>query len=232
MLEPLEARIRGEGWRVVPSAFDPADPHLRALPLPAAWRWRTLEDHIKSFSPETLVLQVPIFWQLEPFAYLASSAAGAGICILEPQNYPLTKAAVRLASANAIVAEASEAAAIAEHLENTSTELPPYWVLVHAVDASQWDLPSGLKSRAVRAAQEVHLAPGVPLLVQCEGIVAGAQESLYHRSDIFEWGGGLDAPSITNKAPLPFKLEGFALPFSLEEAGACACGKRLLARAR
>ncbi len=227
LLEPLEAGISVNHYRVVPSAFNAADPHLRALPLPARWRWSSLEDHIKRFSPETFILQLPAFWQLEPFAYLAAHGAEAGICIIEPGNYPLDKAAVRFAAANTLLAEAAEAAAIAEYLHEGQIELPPYWIVVHAADAPSWSLPPLLKDKNISVAEEVHLAPGVPLLTQC-GHIVDARSGLYHASDLFNWNDDPSAPAVSTTDSFLFMLKDFALPFALEGKGICACGKELV----
>ncbi len=230
ILDPLQHKIKDWHCHIVPSAFNPIDPNLRALPLASEWRWVSAQEHIKRFAPETVILQMPVFWQLEPFIYFAVRGAEAPICIIEPQNYPLDKAAVRFASANAIVAEAAEAAAITEYLHAGQIELPPYWIVVHAGDAVRWDTPPLLKNKKLEIAEEVHLAPGVPLLVQCDTIVA-AQSGQYHHSDLFIWNDDHSAPAISTTGSLLFTLKDFALPFALEGKGACACGKTLLARA-
>lgn len=181
------------------------------------------------FKPQTLIVQVPSFWQVEPFAHAASRAAGAPTCIIEPQNYPLDKAAIRLASADAILAEGRDAAAIAEYLHKEHVALPPYWLLVFAGDAPDWSVSPLLRSRHTRVATEVHLAPGVPLLVQCEHIGA-AQSDYYHQSDLFAWNLDISAPTISTTNSLVFELKDFPLPFALADKGSCACGKRLLMR--
>ena len=228
-LEPLEESIKKLHYRVVPSTSDADDPYLRALPLARGWRWLSLEDHLKRFGPEMLILQLPSFWQLEPLVHAASRAAGAPVCTIEPKNYPLDKAAIRLASADAILAEATDADALAEYLHAAQAKLPPYWLLVHTAEAPHWDAPTLLlKGQHILVAQEVHLAPGVPLLVQCTSIVA-AKSGQYHQSDLFTWSSDMLSPAITATAML-FELEDFALPFALVDKGMCVCGKKLVAR--
>lgn len=230
ILDPLQDKIKDWHCRVVPSAFNSTDPYLRALPLAREWHWPSAEEHLKRFGPETVILQLPSFWQVEPFAHLAARAAEAPVCIIEPQNYPLDKAAIRLASANAVWAESTEVAAIADYLHKEQIALPPYWMLVHAGNAAHWDTPALLKNRNTSVAAEVHLAPGVPLLVQCAAIV-DAQNGLYHQSGLFTWSADLSSPSITTTSSFLFTLTNFALPFTLTGKGICTCGKKLLARA-
>lgn len=229
VLDPIQEGIKNMHCRVVPSTSNSGDPYLRALPLAREWRWPSLESHLTRFRPETLIVQLPSFWQVEPLVHAASRAAGAPVCIVEPQNYPLDKAAIRLASANAILAEAGEAGAIADYLHAGQVALPPFWILIHAGDAPSWSTPHLLKSPGLQVAQEVHMAPGVPLLVQCADIV-GAQSGTYHRSDLFAWSDDLAHPSVSTHGSLLFELKDFALPFALKDVGACACGKQLLAR--
>lgn len=227
VLEPLQERVRTMHYRVVSSAFSPG-PHMRALPLIDEWRWASLEEHLERFRPETVLLQLPLFWQLEPFVYRAARDAGAALCIVEPGNYPLDKAAMRFASVSTIIAEATEAAAIAGHVRAGQVGLLPHWILVHAADAMHWDTPDLLRG-GVRVAAEVHIAPGVPLLMQCGHIVA-AQSGHYHRCELFAWSGSLSSPAISTNSSFLFELKDFALPFALEDRGTCACGKRLVAR--
>lgn len=229
ILDPLQDKIKDMQCRVVPSAFNSSDPYLRAFPIARDWRWSSAAEHLLAFKPQTLILQLPSFWQLEPFAHAASRAAEAPVCNIEPQNFPLDKAAIRLASADAILAEASEAGAIADYLTAQQIELPPYWILVYAGDAPSWDLATALTNKEVAVAREVHLVPGVPLLVQCKDIVA-AKNGYYHQSDLFTWNDTLSAPAISTTDSLLFTLKDFTLPFALADNGACACGKRLLTR--
>jgi len=231
ILEPLQDKIKDWHCRVVPSTANSADSAFRALPLAREWRWHTCEEHLKRFNADTLILQLPSFWQVEPFVYAAAHNAKTPMCIIEPQNYPLDKASIKLASANAVLAEATEAAAIAEYLHAGQIELPPYWMLVHAADATSWRTPHLLQNRQLEVAEEVHLAPGVPLLVQC-GHSMTAQNNLFHRSSLFEWNSDLAAPAISTseKMPMLFSLTNFALPFQLKDRGVCACGQTLLER--
>ncbi|HEV8666263.1 MAG TPA: hypothetical protein VN665_00230 [Candidatus Paceibacterota bacterium] len=228
-LEPLQGVIKDWHCRVVPSAFNSADDALRALPLAREWRWPSAGEHFKRFKAETIILQLPSFWQLEPFVHFAAQAAGTPLCNVETQNYPLDKASIRLASANGVVAEVTEAAAIAEYLHKEQVMLPPYWLVLHAGDAPTWQLPELLQNKNLEVAEEVHLAPGVPLLVQCADIVA-KQSHLFHTSDLFVWNANTAAATITSKELMLFTLADFPLPFTLKNAGPCACGQTLFAR--
>ncbi len=229
VLEPHQKDIKTLRYRIVPSSFSGTDAYLLAVPLKGEWQWPTLEEHLKRFKPETVILQLPTFWQLEPFVQTSARNAGAPLSVIEPQNFPLDKAAIRLASANTIIAEASEAAAIAEYLHAGQVALPPYWVLIHAADAVHWKVPHLLQSHGQEVAEEVHLVPGVPLLVQCAEMVR-THSSQYHQSDMFVWNNTLTAPMISVTKTLPFTLKDFALPFALKDKGVCVCGKRLVGR--
>jgi len=226
ILEPLQSIIKVKRWRVVPSSFDAMDDALRAFPLERNWQWHTLEAHIKNFKPETLIVQLPLFWQLEPYVHAAARSAEVPVCIIEPQNYPLDKASVLFAGADGVLAEVTEASALADYLHAQNIALPQYWILIHTVDAPQFTIPELLAKQSV--AQEVHLVPGVPLLEQCTH-AAKAKQNQFHQSDIFEWHTNNGQLSIASKS-LVFPLDTIALPFLLADAGACACGKRLYVR--
>lgn len=228
-LEPLQDTITGKPWRVVPSSFVSTDPNLRALPLPMDWRWLSLAEVLGALGVHMLILQQPGFWQMEPLAFYAACRSSIPLCNIEPQNYPLDRAAIRFAGADGVLAEASEAAAIAEYLNTNNVTLPGAWVLIHAADAPHWDTPPALLRVRAAVAHEVHLAPGVPLLVQCKHLAKQSAPS-FHYSSVFRWSDSLDAPIIHSTALLPFVLADFPLPFSLKDEGLCACGEPLYSR--
>lgn len=229
ILEPLQEVLATQPVRVVPSSFDSTDPNLRALPLPTDWRWPSLAEALAALEVHTLILQQPGFWQMEPLAFYAARQSSIPICNIEPQNYPLDRAAIRFAGADGVLAEASEAAAIAEYLHVNNVAPCKAWILIHAADAPHWDTPPTLVRAQVGVAHEVHLTPGVPLLVQCKHLAKGSVPR-FHRSSIFTWGDNLDAPTISATALMPFALADFPLPFSLKDEGLCACGDRLYSR--
>jgi hypothetical protein len=229
-LEPLQDIIAENPWRVVPSSFISTDPNLRALPLPMEWRWPSLAGALAALEVHTLILQQPGFWQVEPFAFDAARTSSIPVCNIEPQNYPLDRAAIRFAEADGILAEASEGAAIAEYLQANNVTPLRAWVLIHPADSAQWETPPTLVRVNAAVAHEVHLAPGVPLLVQCTNLAKG-NTPRFHRSSIFTWSDDFAAPTITTDVSLPFALTDFALPFSLADEGTCACGEQIVSRA-
>lgn len=229
-LEPLQDIIASNPWRVVPSSFISTDPNLRALPLPMEWRWPSLATVLAALEVRTLILQQPGFWQIEPFAFYAARESSIPVCNIEPQNYPLDRAAIRFAETDGIVAEAAEAAAVAEYLQSNNVTPLRAWVLIHTGDAAQWETPPTLVRAHVQVAHEVHMTPGVPLLVQCKYLAKG-NAPRFHRSSVFTWSDTIAAPTITANASLPFTLTEFALPFSLADEGTCACGEQIVSRA-
>lgn len=229
-LEPLQDIIASKPWRVVPSSFISTDPNLRALPLLMDWQWPSLAEVLAALEVHTLILQQPGFWQVEPFAFYAARQSSIPVCNIEPQNYPLDRAAIRFAEADGVLAEVSEATAIADYLSTNNVTPLRAWALIHPADAPTWDTPATLVRSNAQVAHEVHLTPGVPLLVQCKHL-AKQKASLFHRSKIFIWGKRLDAPTITTTDLLPFAFENFTLPFSLTDQGTCACGEKVVSRA-
>lgn len=229
ILEPIQDRIADEHWRVVPSSFSSTDPNLRALPLPQEWQWPSLAETLTALEVHTLILQQPGFWQVEPFAFHAARESSIPVCNIEPQNYPLDRAAIRFAEADGVLAEASEAALLAEYLYAHNVTPLRAWVLIHSADANTWDVPPALVRANVQVAHEVHLVPGVPLLVQC-GHLAKQNAPRFHRSHICSWSEDLRTPAITIES-LPFNLTQFELPFALQDEGICTCGECTVSRA-
>ncbi len=228
-LEPLQDIIASKPWRVVPSSFISTDPNLRALPLPMDWQWPSLAEILAAFEVHTLILQQPGFWQVEPFAFYAARQSSIPVCNIEPQNYPLDRAAIRFAETDGMLAEASEAAAIADYLSVNNVTPLRAWILIHPADTPTWETPAPLVRAGTQVAHEVHLVPGVPLLTQCSHLIKTGVPR-FHRSNIFIWNNNLTTPTVTAAASLPFALTNFALPFSLTDQDTCACGERIVHR--
>jgi hypothetical protein len=228
-LQPLQEKIRELQCRIVPSTFNSLDDDLLALPLKEDWRWESFERFMRSCKPQTLMQQMPSFWQAEPFAHFAARTVQAPVAIVEPQNYPLDKALIRFASADSVIAEAGEAGALASYLTDANVALPPYWYLIYSVEAASFTRPGSLAGRHLVVAQEVDLAPTVPLLVQCGDIVKKGTGH-FHLSELFTWSDDPKRPTISTKDNLLFVLKDFPLPFSLQDSGTCTCGKTLYDR--
>lgn len=207
ILADIEPKIPDMACRVVPSSFNPDDPQLRAVPRPLEASWPSAEAILKAFGVRAVMMRLPLFWQTEPLLHAACRAAGAPIFTNDPENMPLGAAALSN-GVDTVVTTAADAAAFAGYLAEKHTPLPPFWIIVHQADAPRWEVPTML--RGVKVAQEVHLFPGVPVLVQCPALVG---KNRYHFSDIH------------SQEPLP--LSELELPFVLKDCGTCVCGKAI-----
>lgn len=223
LLAHIAERIPAFPCRVMPSSFDPADPDLRGIPWTLEPKWPSLEGAIRDFRCEGLVVRLPLFWQIEAPLHAACRGAGAYLFINEPENMPLGAAAAKLAETDLIVTTPADAAAFAAHLAERAVPVPRAWFLVHPIHDLQ-NLPAALLTSAIVVAQEVHLFPGIPLLIQCEAQRRG-KELAFHGSEEFALAcedGRLFASSVSPEHPLPF--ERHPVPGEFEER-ACACGQ-------
>ena len=227
LLREIEPRIADIPCRVVPASFEPG-PELLALPRPFDLRWESYTRTLRSFGSLGVIVRFPTFWQLISPTYTASRAAETAILVSEPQNMPVAREAIKRALMDTIVTDTEDALVFCKFLAASGTALPRAWLIVHRAQAAHWDLPAPLDNSAIQIAQEVHLFPGVPVLVQCE-VLASGKGSLFHLVEAYRWELG-DAVTIsgTDDDPLPFVR--LRLPFALHALEICSCGKTVFER--
>ena len=144
---------------------------------------------------------VPLFWQTLPSIHAASRAVGAAVLVCDPTNAPLAAAAISLAEADTIVVASSDAFALSSYFSGKHI-WPASWLLIHQATGA-WEMPAPLRER-MKVAQEIHLAPGVVALDQCEALM---DSKLPHFHAV-----------LSN------------LPFALENAGVCVCGNDIFTK--
>lgn len=196
-----------EPRRLLPNSFDPNDPLLDAIPVPPGWKWNSCETFLRLWRTHVVIHQLPLFWQTVLPLRDACASTGTTLYPNEPGNYPIGAAVVTSAAADAILIEADDAAGFADFLIEHDLPFPAAWFIIHRPDGA-WQVPLPVAARSL-VAQEVHLSPGAPILVQCEHLAA-RKEAAFHR------------------ARDGFHGQPSSLP--LHEAGACICGEPILAR--
>lgn len=208
-----------------PTSFDPADPLLRGFPRPRGWDWRSARRALERFGGPGAIVRLPLFWQIETPLYRAGKAAGVFLYFNERGNMPLGAAAIELASAATIVTDTDDAARFATFLESKPAPAQNLsWIIIHRIDGA-WTLPTAALAPGSKAAQEVHLFPGVSVLEQCDALME-EKSPLFHASD--ECSIDLSTGRLTGFSPLP--LVRYQLPIALRSAGTCRCGREIIAR--
>lgn len=210
--------------RLFPAAFDPADANLGAFPCALDWQWRSCEMALKHFNARGIVMRLPLFWQLETPLHAAGQAAGAPLFINDQGNMPVGAEAVR-AGLDTVVTDALDAKAFALYLAERAVRVSS-WILIHPLPAAAWVLPEELASDA-HVAQEVHLFPGVPLLVQCPYLVEKKVQQ-FHLVHPFTLEDGKRLINPGDELLPPWR---YALSLTLKAAEPCACGEETLMRA-
>lgn len=216
--------------RLVPTSFDPNDPELSGFPRSRGWRWGGAERMLRTPGITFVLMRVPRFWQVEPYLNAACRAAHVPFFPNEPENMPVGAAALREIGAAAVVSEGQDALQFSSFLAEREQALPATWLLVHPVDAANWDLPVFL-SDDLLVFEEVHLFPGVPVLEQCETLAQQRRHGVFHLSDAYTWNVSEAPAYVTGSKDDPVPLEHFALPFSVHVLSEqCACGKNIVQR--
>ncbi len=169
------------------------------------------------------LVRLPLFWQVLSLVHEACGRAGCTLFANERDNMPLANAAVRSAEANIVLTDAKDAYALSLFLAEKNTRMPN-WFIVHETKGD-WTTPVMLDSDA-KIVQEVHLFPGVPLLVQCEDLSKQRSASFHAASGIaIEC---LDETTLVTSAEAMFvPLEQYWLDVRLATKGTCSCGKEI-----
>lgn len=212
--------------RVVPTSFDPDDPDLRAFPRLLSWQWSSCEDALKRFAPRVVMMRLPLFWQVEPLLHAACRSVPAPIFVNDADNMPVGEAAIRLAYVDTVVTDTADAFKFSSFLSDKKT-WSKSWLIIHRPDSS-WDIPPSLGDAQV--AQEVHIFPGVPLLIQCADLANVRSSALFHGSLEFKMDILTDRIAITGSNEDPVPLTNLEIPLRLKRNGVCACGEEIVQR--
>lgn len=172
-------------------------------------------------------MRTPIFWQWGMSLHAACRALGIPIFVNEPENVPVGAMALKRSGVDTVVTENKDAAAFASYCMEKSLPLPKAWVLVHRAQNPDWRVAAGVATS--RVAQEVHIFPGVPILVQCP-FLAESQATRFHFSKEFLWEMRGDEVYATARKDDPLPLKNVRIPLMLQQAEHCACGAQTVTR--
>jgi hypothetical protein len=146
---------------VVPSSFDPQDAELHAIELPPSFEWDSCARFLTEAHSHAVLTRLPLFWQLEPMLHAACKAAGVPICITDPQNMPVSGAAIaEIPSLDTIVTSSEDLGAFVDHLHGMGISFPKNWLVIHPFSKVS-GIPALLRESGARVHQEVHLSPGI-----------------------------------------------------------------------
>jgi hypothetical protein len=178
--------------RVVPDTFDPS---IAAPTTVANGEWHSLTRALIHTKATGALSRLPLFWQTE--SPLMSACKKAQVCVYTNDigNRPLGAAAIREAGLDAVIIESNDALAFLPYVKESASKLA--WIVIHA--GALFKIDELLAIPNIRIAQEIHSAPSVPWLVQCETLI-DTRANLFH--------------AIKNKE-------------SLVTAGTCTCGETL-----
>ena len=219
-LAAIQDDLRDLPCRVLPTSFDADDPELLGFPLPSTTRWNSLAIALQEFRPRGVMLRLPLFWQIEVLAWYAARSANCPIFLCDPENMPLSAAALVRGGIDTIITEARDAALFSTFLDVHRETRPRQWMIVHRA-TDPWVLPEGIRERS---RHEVHLVPGLPIFTQCEHASRLSGPLKFHQSDYV-----YDPVSATITTQAHDTIPRFSLPIStaVSSHGTCACGNAL-----
>jgi hypothetical protein len=229
LLQGSQAAIREQAHlypRLIPSSFDPNDDSLQALAIPRGRTWNSLALALKHCGAKIVLVRLPLFWQMLSPIHDACTEARCTLFVNEQDNMPLADAAMRTAEANMVVTDSKDAFALSLFLAEKNRHMPN-WFIIHEAD-KEWAVPVMIDLDA-KVVQEVHVFPGVPLLVQCESLSAERSPHFHAAPDMsFEMTAA--GTLVSSSSALLVPLNNYQLNVLLALQGTCACGEEILAR--
>lgn len=221
-LTSIETSLEKSNHRLLPFVSGNGST-LRAFPCAPTRRWNSCEQTLIASDTKAAMCMLPFFWQIEPLLFAAARGAGAPLFMTQPDNFAVAARAIDTAGTNTIITTPSTAQAFAQDLTGHDDTHPRTWLLIRLLGETVHDMSTF--ASAARVTSEIHLVPGVPLLVQCEHLLMAKMDKRFHVSEEFELsledGRLLATVRDTELMPL-FRLE---LPFPLKEVSTCQCGK-------
>lgn len=210
---------------ISPTSFDPNDPELKAFPRLHNWRWKSCETALRAFGSRGVMSRLPLYWQSTFALHRACRAVGIPLFTNDLANMPLGAAALRGAGVDTVVCESGDAAEFAAYLERCASRMPLAWIIVHRV-GSVVELSERIRRSPAGVAQEVHLLPGFPILIQCPALMR-EQKAAYHAAEGSRWRIEPNRSFVSFfEEWLPFV--DFETTCRLRERGTCPCGKTIL----
>lgn len=207
--------------RYAPTSFDPKDPGMSAFPY-SRKDWDSARRALKTFSSRTVMVRLPLFWQVHAALHAACRSVSAAMYTNALNNAPVGMAAIQGIEVDTIVSEATAAELFAHDIQSAGVQKPISWLIIHKPD-TEWTAPAILRKQG-HVAQEAHLLPGIVLLEQCDAQIT-SKSNLFHLREDFVWDMSQDATCVSDNSPVPFTR--YKLPFILIEIGSCSCGKLL-----
>lgn len=219
-LRAFEQNILVSNYRLLPAAFEPTK-ELTAYPVPLERGWPSLTPHMRVWDSRGLMARVPLFWQMEAPLRTTCDEVGAFLFINDMSNMPLGAAAIRDANVDTVVTQMRDVGPFSLHLLEAKIALPNF-IAVHPHASALAPLPQACRETPI--AQEVHLFPGVPMLVQCPCLSA-QKEPVFHAAPgcrIYRAGGQVLFTGADTDPQPPYD---YPLLMTLREAGSCQCGE-------
>lgn len=224
MLRRAEVHIPTTPCALVPTSFRHETERITAFPRHLRWEWPSLKSHFGRHSSNSVMMLLPLFWQMESSVYRACNEAHAVLFVADTANAPINAAAIASLSIDTVLTSVRDCEQLLQEMAEQNTRIPPHWIFVHDASEPLPAIPPRLKTAGITVTHEVHLFPGVPLLQQCEALSV-SHSTGFHVTDVYEWEFHVDHTLITSIDNDPLPLIRFRLPFITLEKGVCQCGK-------
>ena len=222
-LRKNEQHLAHSKSRLIPASFNPSESDMSACPIPADLGWDSCKNHFKHFNIVGVMMRLPLFWQMETPLQSAAREAGAFIFVNDRANMPLGQTALDIANIGAIVTDYPDALTFSAYLNEHNKPGPALWVIIHSLENALLPLPGTIPGKSI--AREVHIFPGLPMLVQCPNLI-DKKTSDFHIAPLFWHDAARGSHVLSTRAGLPFST--VTLPFTITETDICPCGMRVL----
>lgn len=218
-----------DGMRLFPHAFDTKLSSGGAFFRDRSWEWGSLEGHLSTLNACGVLMRLPLFWQVEPLVFQVCKKTDSYLFLNDVANMPVGKVAIQNANCNTVLTTANDAVAFSDYLNGHNFNIATSWIVVHKIDSFDKEAANVLYAGAEYSAHEIHIAPGIPLFVQCP-FLARNSNLTFHIDDAFvfeSFDGGEITITGTEIDALP--ASNLKLNQMWNRSGEkCACGREIL----
>ena len=206
--------------RYVSTVFDQESDDVGVYPRAEQAAWDSAVDVLARYSGAGVMMRAPLFWQLEIPLFEACRKSGTFIFVNDRGNMPLGAAAIKRGSMQVVVTDADDANAFAQHLLLHGDPFPKSWLVIQK-SGRLVPISSALTGSGSQVHEEIHAIPGLPIFVQCAGIIGSGS---YHTVPEFAYEFG-HTTYVTGPERDPLPLVRFDAECTAKEVSVCACGK-------
>lgn len=211
----MDGRVPPEAYDTVPSTFDVAHDEISAVHLLKSRSWETVAEHVKNFTPTTVINMLPPYLQLQSRLHSALRPLGVPYTALTSAQFSAVETLAKMLPSPGIITTLRDVPKLANAMTEKTLSVRYVQVVLTLSEKPNISHPFFF--------YEIHLLPGLPILWQCPALAAEGQNE-FHPDTSYEWSFDVDATSLKDTTIPPyFSTRRLSKTFRVKKMP-CVCG--------